>query len=128
MLDDLVADGVLPAGLDRGNVTVEPPRDPSHGDVATNAAMVLAKAAGTNPLSAVSVFRVTGVSRNGGNVEVSFSSVAGFTYQLETSTTLANGSWSDAGAPLEAVGADSMISAPVDGGRRFYRVRVEEGE
>ena len=49
MLDDLVAEGSLPAGLDRRNVTVEPPRDPSHGDLATNAAMVLAKAAGTNP-------------------------------------------------------------------------------
>ena len=49
VLDDLVADGVLPAGLDRKNVTVEPPRDPAHGDLATNAAMVLAKAAKTNP-------------------------------------------------------------------------------
>ena len=49
VLDDLVADGVLPAELDRGHVTVEPPRDPSHGDLATNAAMVLAKGAGTNP-------------------------------------------------------------------------------
>jgi arginyl-tRNA synthetase len=35
--------------LDFGRVGVEPPRDPSHGDVATNAAMVLAKAVGTNP-------------------------------------------------------------------------------
>jgi arginyl-tRNA synthetase len=49
VLDDLVAEGSLPADLDRRNVTVEPPRDPSHGDLATNAAMVLAKAAGTNP-------------------------------------------------------------------------------
>lgn len=48
-LDALVAAGDLPAGLDRANVTVEPPRDPSHGDLATNAAMVLAKPAGTNP-------------------------------------------------------------------------------
>jgi arginyl-tRNA synthetase len=39
----------LPPGLDRRNVTVEPPRDPSHGDLATNAAMVLAKPAGVNP-------------------------------------------------------------------------------
>jgi arginyl-tRNA synthetase len=51
VLDDLVADGVLPAGVDRRNVTVEPPRDPSHGDLATNAAMVLAKPAQTNPRS-----------------------------------------------------------------------------
>ena len=49
VLDDLVTDGALPANLDRKNVTVEPPRDPSHGDLAINAAMVLAKAAGTNP-------------------------------------------------------------------------------
>jgi len=49
VLDDLVADGALPAELDRKHVTVEPPRDPAHGDLATNAAMVLAKAAKTNP-------------------------------------------------------------------------------
>ncbi|OYX39746.1 MULTISPECIES: arginine--tRNA ligase [unclassified Sphingomonas] len=48
-LDALVASGVLPDGLDRRNVTVEPPRDTSHGDLATNAAMVLAKPAATNP-------------------------------------------------------------------------------
>ncbi len=39
----------MPAGLDFTRVTVEPPRDPSHGDLATNAAMVLAKAAGSPP-------------------------------------------------------------------------------
>jgi arginyl-tRNA synthetase len=49
ILDALAKDGTLPQGLDRGNVTVEPPRDPAHGDLATNAAMVLAKGAGTNP-------------------------------------------------------------------------------
>jgi len=49
ILDDLVAEGALPADLNRKAVAVEPPRDASHGDLATNAAMVLAKAAGTNP-------------------------------------------------------------------------------
>ncbi|MEO8454383.1 MAG: arginine--tRNA ligase [Sphingomicrobium sp.] len=49
VLDDLVAEGALPDGLQRRGVTVEPPRDPSHGDLATNAAMVLAKSARTNP-------------------------------------------------------------------------------
>ncbi len=48
-LDTLTVAGVLPAGLARGAVSVEPPRDPAHGDLATNAAMVLAKPAGTNP-------------------------------------------------------------------------------
>jgi arginyl-tRNA synthetase len=45
----LEKEAVLPPGLSRGNVSVEPPRDPSHGDLATNAAMVLAKVAATNP-------------------------------------------------------------------------------
>ncbi|WP_145109736.1 arginine--tRNA ligase [Cereibacter sediminicola] len=41
--------GELPAGLDLSAVAVEPPRDPAHGDMATNAAMVLAKPAGKPP-------------------------------------------------------------------------------
>ena len=48
-LDSMVAAGELPSNLDMAGVTVEPPRDPLHGDMATNAAMVLAKAAKKNP-------------------------------------------------------------------------------
>ena len=48
-LDALEKAGTLPGGLNRSAVAVEPPRDPSHGDLATNAAMVLAKPAGMNP-------------------------------------------------------------------------------
>ena len=48
VLDQLVEAGSLPGGLVRGGITIEPPRDPAHGDLATNAAMVLAKPAGTN--------------------------------------------------------------------------------
>jgi arginyl-tRNA synthetase len=46
---DLAADGVLPKGIDLARVVVEPPRDASHGDMATNAAMVLAKEARAKP-------------------------------------------------------------------------------
>ena len=49
VLDALEAEGALPADLNRKPVAVEPPRDASHGDLATNAAMVLAKGAGSNP-------------------------------------------------------------------------------
>ena len=45
----LIAAGELPAGIDQARVTVEPPRDTAHGDMATNAAMVLAKDAGKKP-------------------------------------------------------------------------------
>ena len=45
----LVAAGMLPAGIDQSRVVVEPPRDADRGDMATNAAMVLAKDAGKKP-------------------------------------------------------------------------------
>src|ERR1700745_3470574 len=45
----LVAAGMLPAGIDQSRITVEPPREAAHGDMATNAAMVLAKDAGRKP-------------------------------------------------------------------------------
>ena len=48
-LKALEKEGVLPAGIDISRVAVEPPRDPSHGDLSTNAAMVLAKPAGMKP-------------------------------------------------------------------------------
>ena len=48
-LDAMVGEGVLPAALGFDAVAVEPPRDPAHGDMATNAAMVLAKPAGQPP-------------------------------------------------------------------------------
>src|SRR5438128_1205334 len=47
--NELITAGVLPAGVDQSRLLVEPPREASHGDMATNAAMVLAKAAGRKP-------------------------------------------------------------------------------
>jgi arginyl-tRNA synthetase len=47
--DALAEEGVLPRGMDQSRVVVEPPRDAAHGDMATNAAMVLAKDAGLKP-------------------------------------------------------------------------------
>ena len=48
-LKAMQAAGELPAPLDLSAITAEPPRDPAHGDIATNAAMVLSKAAGKKP-------------------------------------------------------------------------------
>ena len=45
----LARDGVVPEEIDTSRVTVEPPREAEHGDLATNAAMVLAKPAGMKP-------------------------------------------------------------------------------
>ncbi len=45
----LIEDGALPSGIDQSRIVVEPPRESAHGDMATNAAMVLAKDAGEKP-------------------------------------------------------------------------------
>lgn len=49
IVSDMIAHNRLPEGLSLERINVEPPRDPSHGDLTTNAAMVLAKPAGMNP-------------------------------------------------------------------------------
>ena len=48
-LEGVAASGAIPSGLDFARVAVEPPRDPAHGDVSTNAALVLARDAGLKP-------------------------------------------------------------------------------
>jgi arginyl-tRNA synthetase len=54
--DELIAAGDLLAGADLSRVTVEPPRDQAHGDMATNVAMVLAKEAGKKPRELAEIF------------------------------------------------------------------------
>jgi len=48
-LEKMVSDGFMETGLGYHNISVEPPRDQAHGDMATNAAMVLAKVANKPP-------------------------------------------------------------------------------
>ena len=48
-VDAMTRGGSLPEGLETRGISVEPPRDAAHGDMATNAAMVLAKPAGLKP-------------------------------------------------------------------------------
>ncbi len=49
VLNALEMEAVLPPGVPRAGISLEPPRDPAHGDLSTNAAMVLAKHAATAP-------------------------------------------------------------------------------
>ena len=49
IVENLSAAGDLPGGLDLSNMTLESPRDPAHGDMATNVAMILTKQAKMNP-------------------------------------------------------------------------------
>jgi arginyl-tRNA synthetase len=113
-LDALVAQGALPDGLDRGAISVEPPRDPAHGDVATNAAMVLAKPAGMNPRALADLL----VAELGKLDEVTEASVAGPGF---INLRLADDSWRDELALIFSEGRDYGRSAMGQG----RRVNVE---
>lgn len=102
--------------------TLDPAVD-QDGDGQSNAAE---HSAGTNPLSPASVLRSTSTSISGNDVLITVATVAGKTYQLETSTTLAPLSWSDVGAPITALGPATVFTAlgGVVEPKCFYRVRV----
>ncbi|HEX9837482.1 MAG TPA: arginine--tRNA ligase, partial [Alphaproteobacteria bacterium] len=73
VVEDLAGEGALPRGIDTAKVSVEPPRDAAHGDLATNAAMVLAKSAGRKPRELAELLAV----RLGAHSSVTEASVAG---------------------------------------------------
>jgi arginyl-tRNA synthetase len=99
ILDTLVEEGTLPAGLNRRAVTVEPPRDASHGDLATNAAMVLAKPAGTNPRALAEAV----AAKLGALDDVASVAVAGPGF---INLTLNEDRWRDELAAIHAAGDD----------------------
>jgi arginyl-tRNA synthetase len=73
ILRALIDAGKLPQGLDLTRIGVEPPRDPAHGDISTNAAMVLAKPAGLKPIAIAELL----VERLAGHEWVTETSIAG---------------------------------------------------
>jgi arginyl-tRNA synthetase len=103
-LDALETDGVLARGLDRRNVTVEPPRDASHGDLATNAAMVLSKGAKMNPRALAEAI----VGRLSALDEVVSADIAGPGF---INMRLAEDAWRSELAAINASGADYGKSA-----------------
>ncbi|MDP3783113.1 MAG: arginine--tRNA ligase, partial [Sphingopyxis sp.] len=113
-LDALVAKGALPAGLDRAAISAEPPRDPAHGDVATNAAMVLAKPAGMNPRALADLL----AAELGALDEVTEASVAGPGF---INLHLVDGSWREELALIHGAANDYGRSAMGQG----RRVNVE---
>ncbi|ULR46273.1 arginine--tRNA ligase [Rhizobium sp. K102] len=85
--------------LDFGRITVEPPRDASHGDVATNAAMVLAKPLGSNPRALADVI----IAKLKEDADVADVSVAGPGF---INIRLAVGYWQRLLASMIASGTD----------------------
>jgi arginyl-tRNA synthetase len=113
-LATLEAAGTLPAGLDLSNVTVEPPRDAAHGDMATNAAMVLAKPAGLKPRDIADAL----ASELTKDARIDSAEVAGPGF---LNLRLATGVWQEVLRAALAAGADFGRSAMGQG----RRVNVE---
>lgn len=84
------------------------------------------QAAGTDPRSPSFVFKTIAAVRVGNDLSLTATTVAGKNYQLETSTTLSAGSWSNTGTIITATAPTTVFTAT--GGaadpKRFYRVRV----
>ena len=95
----LAAEGFLPAGIDQSRVQVEPPREASHGDIATNAAMVLAKDAGRKPRDLAEAL----AARLRRDHLIAKAEVAGPGF---INLTLVPSAWSDALRAVLAAGAD----------------------
>ena len=95
----LGADGGVPAGLDLSRIVVEPPREAAHGDMATNAAMVLAKDAGKKPRELAEAI----AAKLRADHLVSKVEVAGPGF---INLTLKNEAWADALRAVLAAGAD----------------------
>jgi arginyl-tRNA synthetase len=93
------AGGELPAGLDTAAVAVEPPRDAGHGDMATNAAMVLAKPAGLPPRQ-IAEGLAAGLLAD---PRIETATVAGPGF---LNITLRSEAWQDLGAAILGLGAD----------------------
>jgi arginyl-tRNA synthetase len=95
----LVADGMLPAGIDQSRIVVEPPRESAHGDMATNAAMVLAKDVGSKPRPLAEAI----AAKLRGDELVAKAEVAGPGF---INLTLKPAAWIDALRAVLATGAD----------------------
>ena len=123
ILNDIVEDslralekaGTLPPGLEHRGVTLEPPRDPKHGDVATNAALVLAGAAGMKPRAIAEPLAVLLRA----NADVASAEVAGPGF---INLTMRTGFWHTRVAAAIAAGADYGRSVL---GKRRGAVNVE---
>lgn len=98
-LDALEAEGALVTAVSRKGITVEPPRDPAHGDLATNAAMVLAKGAGINPRALAELL----VAKLGAIDDVASASIAGPGF---INLKLVDQSWRDELSAIAGLGAD----------------------
>ncbi len=118
ILDELEADGTIGRALPRDRISIEPPRDAGHGDLSTNAAMVLASATGGEPR----VFAALLAPRLAALADVVAVEIAGLGF---VNLRLARGVWHDELATILAMGDDYGRSAA--GANDPVRITITKG-
>jgi uncharacterized protein (DUF1800 family) len=99
------------------------PEDDSDGDGATNAEE---SAAGTDPLDAGSVIRVSSIHKDAAGVHLTFPTVPGKLYRVQENASLGANTWSDIGAALAGTGGEMETTVAAPGTAKFFRVYVQD--
>jgi hypothetical protein len=83
-------------------------------------------ALGTDPKNSASTFRVGEMTRNGTSLTITWPSVVGKTYQVQTATSLSTVSWANAGNPVTAHATISSVTVqvPIEAPACFVRVNL----
>lgn len=105
-----------------GVTTLNPSSD-ADGDGQSNQAE---SDAGTNPFNATSVIHVSRFTLNGSTLTLSWPSLAGKLYRLQSSPSLVATNWVSEGLPQNGTGSEISLTLPVTGAARFYRVLVQD--
>jgi hypothetical protein len=106
---------LVSVSLDGSTNTLKLAHAPTGPDVNVNF-MMLTPAASPFPLTAF---------RSGANINISFPSQSGFSYQVEFKTNFTDLIWSPLGSPVTGDGSIKTVVDPASGSRRFYRGRIQ---
>ena len=117
VLDVAPADGIPDIWALLYNAGALEPDEDADGDGMSNA---VEAAAGTNPFQPGSVVKVTAIARDDAGVHLTFPTLTGKRYQLQSSPTVANPTWANLGTALTGNGNAQTATANGAGTEKYF--------